>query len=121
MKKLVMAVVAVCVSVAAQAATLTVKNFDDDLATVYVNGEPTTDGQAIEVDGTVTIELKDFRNDYYFRYAPASQTDRQLAFESWETGSKLVPAECATQNPATFDVTGDLAITPNVDVKGVAV
>ena len=118
MKKFIMAVVAACAAVGTFAATLTVKNFDDDLATVYVNGEPTTDGQTIEVDGLVTIELKDFRNDYYFRYAPASQTDRQLAFESWETGSKLVPAECATQNPAEFTVSGNLTVTPNVNVKG---
>ena len=117
MKKLI-AVAMVVTCAAAQAATLTVKNFDEDLATVYVNGEPTTDGQTIEVEGQVTIELKDFRNDYYFRYAPASQTDRQLAFESWETGSKLVPAECATQNPAEFTVSGNLTVTPNVNVKG---
>ena len=101
------------------AGNLTIKNFDADLATVYVNDEPTTNGQVVAVTGeSVTIELKDFRNDYYFRFAPDTQTDRQLAFASWETGSKLVPAECAMQNPATFEVSGNLTVTPNVDVKG---
>ena len=96
------------------AATLTVKNFDEDLATVYVNDVATTNGQKVAVDGETKIELKDFRSDYYFRYAPDSQTDRTLALESWEG----VPADCAAANPATFDVTGDLTITPNVNVKG---
>lgn len=98
----------------ALAATLTVKNFDEDLATVYVNDVAVADGESVEVSGTVKIELKDFRNDYYFRFAPASQTDRSLALGSWEG----VPEGYETVNPATFDVTGDLTITPNVNVKG---
>ena len=96
------------------AATLTVQNFDDDLATVYVNDVATTNGQKVAVDGSVKIELRDFRNDYYFRYAPASQTDRTLALDCWEG----VPEGYEKANPATFDVGGDLTITPNVDVKG---
>ena len=93
---------------------LTVQNFDDDLATVWVNDAPTTNGQQVAVSSSVKIELKDFRNDYYFRFAPASQTDRTLALDCWEG----VPAGYEKENPATFDVTGDLTITPNVDVKG---
>ena len=113
MKKLIaVAMVAACA--AAQAATLTVRNFDDDLATVYVNGVATTNGQQVVVGSSVMIELKDFRNDYYFRYAPASQEDRTLALDCWEG----VPEGYEKANPATFDVDGDLTITPNVDVKG---
>ena len=118
MKRLVaIAMVALCA--AAQAVTITVRNFDADLATVYVNDVPTTNGQVVVIDGeTAKIELKDFRNDYYFRFAPETQTDKQLAFASWEAGSGLVPADYAEQNPATFTVTEDLTITPNVNVKG---
>lgn len=60
------------------------------------------------------IELKDFRSDYYFRYAPASQEDRTPALDCWEG----VPEGYEKANPATFNVAGDLTITPNVDVKG---
>ena len=89
MKRLIsVAMVALCA--VAQAATITVKNFDADLATVYVNDQPTTNGQQVAVDGTVKIELGGFRNDYYFRYAPETQTDRELAFDCWEG----VPAGC---------------------------
>ena len=93
---------------------LTVRNFDDDLATVYVNDEPTTNGQKVAIDGSVKIELKDFRDDYYFRFAPETQQDRQLAFKGWEG----VPTGYEGANPATFTADGDLTITPNVDVKG---
>ena len=116
MKKLMMAVVAVCAAVGTFAATLTVKNFDEDLATVYVNDEPTTNGQVVAVDGSAKIELKDFRNDYYFRYAPESQADRSMALDCWEG----VPEGYEDKNPATFDIDGDLTITANVDVKGYA-
>ena len=107
------AVVAASAAVA-NATTITVKNFDEDLATVYVNDVPTTNGQQVVVDGSVKIELKDFRDDYYFRFAPETQTDRSLALGSWEG----VPEGYKGENPATFDVTGDLMITPNVNVKG---
>ena len=113
--KTVAASAAIAASAAvANATTITVKNFDEDLATVYVNDVPTTNGQQVAVDGTVKIELKDFRNDYYFRFAPETQTDRSLALGSWEG----VPEGYEGENPATFDVTGDLMITPNVNVKG---
>ena len=93
---------------------LTVQNFDDDLATVYVNDEPTTNGQKVAVNGSLKLELKDFRNDYYFRYAPESQTDRTLSFDCWEG----VPEGYEGENPATFTSSGDITITPNVNVKG---
>ena len=99
---------------ATAANSVTIKNFDEDLATVYVNDEPTTNGQQVAVDGTVKIELGGFRNDYYFRYAPETQTDRELAFDCWEG----VPSGYEGANPATFTVDGDLTITPNVNVKG---
>jgi len=115
MKKLAFALVTVCAAIhSLQAVNVTVRNFDDDLATVYVNGTATTNGQVVAVDGNVEVWLKDFRSDYYFRYAPASQTDRTLGFESWEG----VPAGYETANPATFAPSGDLTVTPNVDVKG---
>ena len=93
---------------------LTIRNFDDDLATVYVNDEPTTNGQQVAVNGSLKLELKDFRNDYYFRYAPESQTDRTLSFDCWEG----VPEGYEGENPATFTSSGDITITPNVNVKG---
>lgn len=96
--------------------SVTVRNFDEDLATVYVNDVATTNGQVVAVDGDVKVELRDFRSDYYFRYAPASQTDRILGFESWEG----LPEGVESQNPVTFTPTADLTITPNVDVKGYA-
>ena len=112
MKKLIaIAMVAACA--VAQAAKITVKNFDEDLGTVYVNGAPVADGVSVEVEGQVTVELKDFRNDYYFRYAPASQEDRELALASWEG----MPEGCENSNPAVFTVDGDLTITPNFDVR----
>ena len=40
-----------------------IKNYDDDLATVYVNGVAATNGQRIAVDGKVAIDLRDFRSD----------------------------------------------------------
>ena len=98
----------------ANATTITIKNFDEDLATVYVNDMPTTNGQQVAVEGQVTVELKDFRNDYYFRYAPASQEDRELALDYWEG----MPEGCENSNPAVFTPDGDLTITPNFDVKG---
>ena len=113
MKKLIaVAMVAACA--AAQAAKITVKNFDEDLGTVYVNDVAVADGESIEVEGQVTVELKDFRNDYYFRFAPASQEDRELALDYWEG----MPEGCENSNPAVFTVDGDLTITPNFDVKG---
>ena len=93
---------------------LTVRNFDEDLATVYVDDVPTTNGQVVAVGSTVKIELKDFRDDYYFRFAPETQIDRKLALKNWEG----VPTGYEGANPATFDVEGDLTITPNIDVKG---
>lgn len=103
-------------SFGAAGATLTVANFDEDLATVYVNGVAATNGQQIAVEGEVKLELKDFKSDYYFRYAPESYVDRTLGFESWEG----VPAGFENANPATFTVAADLTVTPNVDVKGYA-
>ena len=113
MKKLMMAVAMGSLCAVTQAAKITVENFDDDLATVYVNNVAVADGESVEVSGSVTIELKDFRNDYYFRFAPASQTDRELALACWEG----VPAGCENSNPAVFTPDGDLTITPNFDVK----
>lgn len=112
MKKLI-AIAMGSLCAVAQAAKITVKNFDEDLGTVYVNNVAVADGESVEVSGSVTIELKDFRNDYYFRFAPASQTDRELALECWEG----VPAGCENSNPAVFTPDGDLTITPNFDVK----
>ena len=100
----------------ARAVVLTVNNFDEDLATVYVNGAAATNGQQIAVEGQVTLELKDFRNDYYFRFAPEDQVDRNLALENWEG----VPEGSETHNPVTFTAESDLTVTPNVDVKGYA-
>jgi len=95
---------------------ITVKNFDDDLATVYVNDVATTNGQVFTVeDGDeFKIELKDFRSDYYFRYAPASYADRALGFESWDG----LPSGVPNENPVAFTPTEDVTIIPNVDVKG---
>ncbi len=99
----------------AHAATLRVVNFDEDLATVYVNGAVATNGASFAVDGNVTLALGDFQNDYYFAFAPATQTDRALALESWGG----VPAGAdATANPLTFAPDGDLTVTVNVDCKG---
>ena len=97
----------------AQAAKITVENFDEDLGTVYVNNVAVADGESVEVSGSVRIELKDFRNDYYFRFAPASQADRTLALDCWEG----VPAGCENSNPAVFTPDGGLTITPNFYVK----
>ena len=91
-----------------------IMSYDDDLATVYVNGVAATNGQKITVDGTATLELKDFRNDYYFRFAPETQTDRALALDHWEG----VPAGYEKENPATFTVDHCMFITPIADVKG---
>ncbi len=113
MKKLMIAVAMGSLCAVAQAAKITVANFDEDLGTVYVNNVAVADGESVEVSGSVTIELKDFRNDYYFRFAPASQTDRELALACWEG----VPAGCENSNPAVFTPDGDLTITPNFDVK----
>ena len=96
--------------------SITVRNFDEDLATVYVNDVATTNGQVVAADGEVKVELRDFRSDYYFRYAPAGQTDRTLGFESWDG----LPDGVESQNPVTFTPSADLTITPNVDVKGYA-
>ena len=98
----------------ANATTITIKNFDEDLATVYVNDVAVADGETVEVEGTVKVELKDFRSDYYFALAPESLADRTLAFASWEG----VPEGYEGANPATFTVEGNLTITPNVNVKG---
>ena len=105
---------------ATAANSVTIKNFDEDLATVYVNGVAAADGETVEIDGdTVTIELGNFQSDYYFRFAPESYTgSKQLGFASWETGSGKVPVDCAGQNPATFTISGKVTVTPNVDVKG---
>ena len=99
-----------------EAFTVTVKNYDDDLATVYVDGIARTNGEVVAVGEATTIELKDFQNDYYFKYAPEEQTDRTLSFYSWEG----VPEGFENQNPATFDVTKNISLIPNVDVKGYA-
>lgn len=96
------------------AGVITIANFDEDLATVYVNNVATTNGQQIAVDGEVTIELRDFRSDYYFRFAPETQTDRTLAFESWEG----LPVGYENATPAIFTPVSDITVTPNVDVKG---
>jgi len=116
MKKLLVALVGSAVAFGSQAVNITIKNFDEDLATVYVNDVATTNGQVVAVDGEAKIELKGFRSDYYFRYAPASYTDRALAFESWEG----LPSGVANENPVAFTPTEDVTITPNVDVKGYA-
>ena len=91
-----------------------IKNYDDDLATVYVNGVAATNGQRIAVDGTVAIDLRDFRSDYYFRFAPETQVDRQLGFGHWEG----VPSGYEQVKTATFTVDRCMIITPIVDVKG---
>ena len=91
-----------------------VRNFDEDLATVYVNGVAATNGQKIAVDGTVEIDLRDFRSDYYFRFAPETQQDRQLGFDRWEG----VPSGYERVKTATFTVDRCMLITPAVDVKG---
>ncbi len=46
--------------------TITVANFDEDLATVYINGTAATNGEArVVADGApVTLELRDFRSDW---------------------------------------------------------
>ena len=98
--------------------TITVSNFDEDLATVYVNGRPVADGEKCFLapgESTATLELRDFRSDWYFAYAPDSQTDRSLALKRWEG---LLAGADATANPVTFAVDADLAITPNIDCKG---
>ncbi|MBQ6924151.1 MAG: leucine-rich repeat protein [Kiritimatiellae bacterium] len=97
------------------AATLKIVNFDEDLAMVYVNGAVATNGASFAVDGNVTLALGDFQNDYYFAFAPASQTDRTLALESW---GGLPDGVDATANPVTFTPAGDLTVTVNVDCKG---
>lgn len=99
-----------------EAFTVTVKNYDDDLATVYVDGIARTNGEVVAVGEQTTIELKDFQNDYYFKFAPEEQTDRTLSFYSWEG----VPEGFENQNPATFNVTKNISLIPNVDVKGYA-
>ena len=99
-----------------EAFTVTVKNYDDDLATVYVDGIARTNGEVVAVGEQTTIELKDFQSDYYFKYAPEEQTDRTLSFHSWEG----VPEGCENDNPATFEVTKNISLIPNVDVKGYA-
>lgn len=114
LRKVVSAMAVLAAPVCGLAATLTVMNFDEDLATVYVNDAAVGHGEKVEVDGEVKIELKDFRNDYYFRCAPASQIDRSLMLESWEG----VPESVSTQNPAVFTVDANLTVTVNVDVKG---
>lgn len=115
MKKLITLAAAVVSAITTSfAATITVKNFDEDLATVYVDDVAVAHGETVEVGATAKIELKDFRNDYYFRFAPATQTDRQLGFDCWEG----VPEGYASQNPATIPVDANLTITANVDVKG---
>lgn len=112
----VAAFAAVAAHSALASVNVTVRNFDEDLATVYVNDVATTNGQVVAVDGEVKVELKDFRSDYYFRYAPASQADRTLGFESWEG----LPDGVESQNPVSFTPTADVTIVPNVDVKGYA-
>ena len=111
------AVVAFGILHSAFCGTITVANFDEDLATVYINGTAATNGEArVVADGApVTLELRDFRSDWYFAYAPASQTDRTLALESW---GGLPDGVDATANPVTFTPAGDLTVTPNVDCKG---
>ncbi len=95
-----------------------IANFDEDLATVYVNGVAATNGTVITVpDGaSVTLELGDFQNDWYFAYAPDSQTDRSLALEHWDG----LPAGASTNlNPCTFTPSAYLTtVAPNVDCKG---
>ncbi|MBQ6246618.1 MAG: leucine-rich repeat protein, partial [Kiritimatiellae bacterium] len=97
--------------------TITISNFDEDLATVYVNGTAATNGETrVLADGeSLTLELRDFRSDWYFAYAPDSQTDRTLALDSW---GGLPDGVDATANPVTFTPDGDLTVTPNLDCKG---
>jgi len=117
MKKLMVALVLSVVAFGSRAANITIKNFDEDLATVYVNDVATTNGQVVAVDGDVKLELKDFRSDYYFRFAPASQADRTLGFDGWEG----IPDGVSTcDNPIYFTLDDNITITPNVDVKGYA-
>ena len=96
---------------------LAIVNYDEDLATVHVNGEAVADGGETTFDSgeSVTLELRDFRNDWYFAYAPPAQTDRALALARWEG---LPAGVAADQNPCTFTIGSDLVVTPDVDCKG---
>ena len=78
------------------------------------NGVAATNGQRFAVDGTVAIDLRDFRSAYYFRFAPETQVDRQLDFGHWEG----VPSGYEQVKTATFTVDHCTIITPIVDVKG---
>ena len=95
-----------------------IANFDEDLATVYVNGEPATNGAIFTVanGASVALTLRDFQSDWYFAYAPPSQTDRTLALDFWGG----LPAEAASnQNPCVFIPREYLTtVVPNVDCKG---
>ncbi len=98
--------------------SITVANFDEDLATVYVNGRPIANGEKhflMPNESTATAELRDFRSDWYFAYAPTSQTDRNLALGYW---GGLPAGADATANPVVFAPDADLTITPNIDCKG---
>ena len=97
---------------------ITVSNFDEDLATVYINGRPVADGEKYFLapgESTATLELRDFRSDWYFAYAPPSQTDRSLALDYW---GGLPEGVASNQNPCTLTVESDLTVVPNVDCKG---
>ena len=95
-----------------------IANFDEDLATVYVNGSPAPNGTVVNVaDGdTVTVDIRDFRSEWYFAYAPESQTDRTLAFDYW---GGLPAGTISNTATCTFTPREYLTIVvPNIDCKG---
>ena len=103
------------------AATLTVKNYEYDLCTVTVsqNGEvltpASTDGKTVAVygvNGEVTLTAGGFQDDYYFRFAPVTVTNRTLSLERWDG---LPAGVDAGTNPVSFTITGDLTVTPNLN------
>ena len=95
-----------------------IANFDEDLATVYVNGEPAPSGAIFTVaDGnTFTVDIRDFQSDWYFAFAPPSQTDRTLALDYW---GGLPPGTVSNTATCTFTPREYLTtVTPNIDCKG---
>ncbi len=95
-----------------------ITNFDEDLATVYVNGAPAPNGTVFTVAAgdTFTVDIRDFKNDWYFAYAPPSQTDRTLALDYW---GGLPPGTVANTATCTFTPSEYLTtVVPNIDCKG---